>query len=101
MLSPRRAPLAPARLSFYRGILRRQRSVSSIWTARARWGVQPSSSLALEISPTSLGESPAGGPRGFVDDLPHAVARAAAEVEGFVKARMVKKLEQRTASHTN
>src|SRR4030088_2875107 len=32
-------------------------------------------------------------PRGFIDDLPHAVARAAAEVEGFVKAAFGRALQ--------
>ena len=42
----------------YRGIFRRQRNVSSIWTVRSRVGCHPSSRLDFVISPTSRGESP-------------------------------------------
>ena len=42
----------------HRGIFRRQRSVSSIWTERSRVGAHPSSRLDFVISPTSRGESP-------------------------------------------
>ena len=51
-------PAAIASGARSRGMMRRQRSVSSIWTLRSRVGRQPSSRCALAMSPTRRGESP-------------------------------------------
>ena len=81
-----------------RGIVRRQRSVSSIWTARSRVGRPAEFVARLGDVADQLGRiarpprthrvrhGAAGDPRGLGDCLPHAVARTAAEVEGFVNA---------------
>ncbi len=42
----------------HRGIFRRQRNVSSIWTSRSRLGSQPSLRCDFSMLPTRRGESP-------------------------------------------